>query len=57
MRPNSFNVAVAETRLAPSLRLRAVAKGVETEAQLQVLEAQECDEIQRDYVSRCRKRK
>ena len=45
-------IAVAILAMAREMNLRVTAEGVEDEAQLDVLEAQHCDEIQGYFVSR-----
>jgi diguanylate cyclase (GGDEF)-like protein/PAS domain S-box-containing protein len=47
--PESAQIAIAIINLAHSLRLRVVAVGVETRAQLDFLRANGCDDMQGDY--------
>ncbi|MDO9218102.1 MAG: EAL domain-containing protein, partial [Lacisediminimonas sp.] len=49
---NDAAVTEAVVAMAHALKLRVVAEGVETEAQLNFLHAQKCDEIQGYYFSR-----
>ena len=50
--PNSATIALAVIALSHSLKLTAVAEGVETEAQLNFLRARGCDEMQGFVFSR-----
>jgi len=50
--PEDHSIVTAVVRLAHSLGLRAIAEGVETEGQLELLAAEGCDEIQGYYFSR-----
>jgi EAL domain-containing protein (putative c-di-GMP-specific phosphodiesterase class I)/ActR/RegA family two-component response regulator len=50
--PNSAAIALAIISLAHSLKLSAIAEGVETEAQLNFLRRRNCDEMQGYYFSR-----
>ncbi|MBK5963841.1 diguanylate cyclase [Thiocystis minor] len=50
--PSSAAIVAAIINLAHSLNLAAIAEGVETEAQLRFLRAQDCDEMQGYYFSR-----
>ncbi|MGE5468075.1 MAG: EAL domain-containing protein [Ignavibacteria bacterium] len=50
--PNSAAIALAVISLSHSLKLSALAEGVETEAQLRFLRARDCDEMQGYYFSR-----
>ncbi len=50
--PNSSAIAMAIIALSHSLKLTAIAEGVETEAQLNFLRARGCDEMQGFYFSR-----
>lgn len=50
--PNSATIALAIISLAHSLKLSAIAEGVETEAQLNFLRRRNCDEMQGYYFSR-----
>ncbi|MCK9284172.1 MAG: EAL domain-containing protein [Rhodocyclaceae bacterium] len=50
--PNSASIALAVISLAHSLKLSAIAEGVETEAQLSFLRRRDCDEMQGYYFSR-----
>jgi diguanylate cyclase (GGDEF)-like protein/PAS domain S-box-containing protein len=50
--PNSAAIAHAIISLAHSLKLSAIAEGIETEAQLNYLRRQGCDEMQGYYFSR-----
>jgi diguanylate cyclase (GGDEF)-like protein/PAS domain S-box-containing protein len=50
--PEDFSIVTAVVRLAHSLGLRAIAEGVETAGQLELLAAEGCDEIQGYYFSR-----
>lgn len=49
---NDAAIAEAVVAMAHALKLRVVAEGVETEAQLNFLHAKQCDEIQGYYFSR-----
>jgi diguanylate cyclase (GGDEF)-like protein len=51
---NSMAIAQAIIAMAHSLRLRVVAEGVESEAQLAFLRGEGCDEIQGQYFSEAR---
>lgn len=50
--PNSAAIAKAIVAMAHSLHLRVIAEGVETQAQMNYLHSQGCDEIQGYYFSR-----
>ncbi|MBI4996734.1 MAG: EAL domain-containing protein [Rhodocyclales bacterium] len=50
--PDDAAIALTVITLAHSLKLRVVAEGVETEAQLSILRRHRCDEIQGYYFSR-----
>jgi diguanylate cyclase (GGDEF)-like protein/PAS domain S-box-containing protein len=50
--PNSAAIALAVISLAHSLKLSAIAEGVETEGQLAFLRRHDCDEMQGYYFSR-----
>jgi diguanylate cyclase (GGDEF)-like protein/PAS domain S-box-containing protein len=50
--PNDAAIALAIISMAHSLKLRVVAEGVETRAQLEYLRRNRCDEIQGYYFSR-----
>ena len=50
--PNSAAIAKAIIAMAHSLHLRVIAEGVETQAQMNYLHSQGCDEIQGYYFSR-----
>jgi EAL domain-containing protein (putative c-di-GMP-specific phosphodiesterase class I) len=49
---NDVSIAKAVITMAHALRLKVVAEGVETEAQLEFLAANACDELQGYYLSR-----
>jgi len=49
--PDSASIALAIISLAHNLKLRAIAEGVETEAQLGFLRSRHCDEMQGYYFS------
>jgi EAL domain-containing protein (putative c-di-GMP-specific phosphodiesterase class I) len=49
---DSAEIAIAIINLAHCLKLRVVAEGVETRAQLEFLRAHGCDEMQGDYYSK-----
>jgi EAL domain-containing protein (putative c-di-GMP-specific phosphodiesterase class I) len=51
---NSMAIAQAVIAMAHSLRLKVVAEGVESEAQLAFLRSEGCDEIQGQYFSEAR---
>ena len=53
---NSMAIAQAVIAMAHSLRLKVVAEGVESEAQLSFLRGEGCDEIQGYYFSEARRR-
>jgi diguanylate cyclase (GGDEF)-like protein/PAS domain S-box-containing protein len=50
--PDALAIVTAIISLARSLRLKVIAEGVETEAQMKVLQLVNCDEIQGDLISR-----
>jgi diguanylate cyclase (GGDEF)-like protein/PAS domain S-box-containing protein len=50
--PNSASIALAIISLAHTLKMLAIAEGVETEAQLNFLRTRGCDEMQGFYFSR-----
>ncbi len=50
--PDDASIALAIISLAHSLKLKVVAEGVETEAQLEFLKAHGCDEMQGYYFAR-----
>jgi diguanylate cyclase (GGDEF)-like protein/PAS domain S-box-containing protein len=50
--PNSATIALAIISLAHSLKLSAIAEGIETEAQLNFLRRHNCDEMQGFYFSK-----
>ncbi len=50
--PDAAAIALTIIRMAHSLKLRVVAEGVETEAQLSYLRRHDCDQIQGYYFSR-----
>ena len=50
--PNSATIALAIISLAHSLKLSAIAEGIETEAQLNFLRRHNCDEMQGYYFSK-----
>jgi diguanylate cyclase (GGDEF)-like protein/PAS domain S-box-containing protein len=50
-KPDDASIAVAIITLAHSLKLKVIAEGVETEAQLDFLKAHDCDEMQGYYFS------
>ncbi|WP_407279523.1 EAL domain-containing protein [Aromatoleum evansii] len=50
--PDDAAICIATIRLAHSLRLKVIAEGVESEAQMEYLRRQGCDEIQGFYFSR-----
>jgi len=50
--PDDASIALAIISLAHSLKLKVIAEGVETEAQLEFLKAHGCDEVQGYYFAR-----
>jgi EAL domain-containing protein (putative c-di-GMP-specific phosphodiesterase class I) len=50
--PSEIAIVTAVISMGKSLKLRVVAEGVETEQELQFLQAQHCDEAQAYYFSR-----
>lgn len=49
--PDAAAIASAIISMAKSLKLKVIAEGVETQAQLEFLESKDCDEIQAYYFS------